>query len=154
MARILRNGIGFRSNWLFYDQELLTCERTSPEQLRTILDMGASAINDTLDAVFSDTRNRNPGAEVKYPWLQTIRLCARGEEPQILTADGLTPPYIEISKTVHEEPLDIIEPLRLYWTAGYGSGHIFDVRAISHMDGWDDQHDGMWLQVRPSAKVL
>lgn len=148
MARTLRAGIDIRSNWLYVDRALLAAEGTSPEQLRRTLEIGAAAIETALDELYERTVQRNPGGEIHYPWLQTIRLCALGDEPRILTDKGLEPPYTGISKTVHDDPADIIPTLRPYWDAASE----FEVRALSHMQGWDDAHDGTWLQVRPSGK--
>lgn len=147
MVSKLPPGVAVRSNWLYFDRALCTVDNTTPEELAHILEIGSVAIAGGLGELYERTKSRNPDGEVLYPWLQTIRLCALGDEPQILTASGLTPPYRIVSKTTHEIPDDIISTLHPYWEAA--ASREFDVRVKSHMEGWDVAHDGTWLQVRP-----
>lgn len=145
-SRKLRDGIDFRSNWLYVDRALLTVEGTSPDELGRILTVGSGAIRAALLSLYEATKLRNPGGDIQEPWLQTIQLCMRGDEPRILTTSGLEPPYKEITKTVHEDSQDIITALHPYWDV---AAYEFDVRVVSHLEGWDAAHDGTWLQVRP-----
>lgn len=143
-------GVGLRSNWLYSDGQLLTAETTPPDRFATILELGSSAITVALDEMYEQTMQRNPGAEVHYPWLQAIRLCAAGGEPQILTPLGLEPPYTQVSHTLHETMESIVPTLRPYWQVAKAQN--FRVRVNSHMQGWDTVHDGTWLQVRPPGR--
>jgi len=150
MASKLPAGVGVRSNWLYFDRTLRTVENTTPEELAHILEIGSVAITNGLDTLYEQTKLRNPGGEIHYPWLHTVQLCVFGEERRILTESGLTLPYQVISKTVHETPDDIIPVLRPYWDAAVSQD--FDVRTLSHLEGWDAAHDGTWLQVRPLGR--
>jgi hypothetical protein len=150
MASKLPVGVGVRSNWLYFDGSLRTIENTTPEELAHILDIGSVAIIDALNTLYQQNLQRNPDGEIHYPWLHTVQLCARGEEPAILTELGLEPPYREISKTIHETSDDITPALSPYWAAAASCD--FEVRAVSHMEGWDMAHDGTWLQVQPPGR--
>lgn len=150
MTSKISAGVGVRSNWLYFDRTLCIVENTTPEELAHILELGSVAITNGLDVLYEQTKLRNPGGEIHYPWLHTIRLCALGDEPRILTASGLELPYKEISKTLHETPDNITRELFPYWDAA--ASQDFDVRALSHLKGWDAAHDGTWLQVRPTGR--
>jgi hypothetical protein len=147
------------TNWLHIDRQLLRAPTTTPEQLAHILVMSREIISRSLDS----TSERNMVNAVALgnedmsklnprPWVYAIQLGERGSEPTILTSLGIEPPREQISKTLHYTANALIPELRDYWEA-VESVDGFYPRAQSHLTGYDDRHDGTWLQIRDQAPL-
>lgn len=124
-----------------------------PEQLHRIITLGHDAIIRASET-FRDkivANNPNSKAPIPYPWINTIRLCEFGREPEVLSPTGLVAPYETISSTEHNNIDNITTPLQPYWEAADSTD--FLVRVQSHQQGWDRIHDGTWLQIHQANTI-
>ncbi|MGB2787677.1 MAG: hypothetical protein WBB94_04840 [Candidatus Saccharimonadaceae bacterium] len=147
MAR-LKMGLDIRSNWLHYDRSLLRADKIDPDQLRSILTLGSRSIIDAMETMHQKpVANNPPGADIQYPWLFTIKLADYLHPLEVFTDEAMQIVQAKNANPNNNYPMEQLLPwVHPYFDAASDAGFI--PRVPGRMNGWDDEHDGVWFQVR------
>ena len=141
-------GLDFRSNCLYYDRSLLRAPAIDPDQLRSILTLGSRSIIDAMETMHQKTVASNPpGADIRFPLLFTIKLADYLNPLEVFTDEAMQTVNAKNTNPNNDYPMEQLLPwVHPYFDAASDAGFI--PRVPGRMNGWDEEHDGVWFQVQ------
>lgn len=145
---IRKRGLSFQGNWLHYDGQLMRASEIDPDQLRSILTLGSTAIVGAAQAIYEkNVAQSPPSARIYHPWMFTIKLADYTAAKKVFKPEALLNTSGENANPNDDYAMsDLLTWVHPYLDAAVDAG--FMPRVPGRMSGWDDPHDGVWLQIQ------
>lgn len=126
----------------------MRASEVNPDELRSILTLGSTAIVEAERALYENNLAKfPPDARIYHPWMFTIKLADYAFVDKVFKPEALQNACGENANPNDDYAMsDLFLWVHPYLDAVLDAG--FKARVPGRMNGWDDSHDGTWLQVQ------